>query len=401
MRQIGFGDDEILFDNENRIFSGFDLLREYFVFSRKFLGFRLTDLRAILRRIPTRTVEIFMTFREVNIRLSSAVQAPMFALYAAPAINLFEKTTDRVPIDANRHEFHIVPDRSHYLDFEPHRILSVHAYRRGAHERIPVHPLYSPRLDAQLGARYLSYTTRRLPRKKFASEKEQARRAEYVGVDMFLSLNDPDEGSNDNHVVELSVRAICSNRHLPEQLPIGPNGADFRLLDNSEISLSCVAGPTKPRESIVSQARSSTEIASTGTVAWRLINLLSLNHLGLVERGAGANAQALRELLSAFASLPDAAVERRLRGLLRVDARPAVRRLQKKEGVGVARGTEITVQVDEKAFEGWGLFLLGAVLDRFFCEYAGFNHFTETVIVSNERGVIMRWPARTGLRRSL
>ena len=32
-------------------------------------------------------------------------------------------------------------------------------------------------------------------------------------------------------------------------------------------------------------------------------------------------------------------------------------------------------------------FLLGAVLERFFADYSGFNHFTQTVIVSNERGV--------------
>ena len=43
----------------------------------------------------------------------------------------------------------------------------------------------------------------------------------------------------------------------------------------------------------------------------------------------------------------------------------------------------------------------GAILDRFYCEYAGFNHFTQTVIRSVDRGEIMRWPVRTGLRRPL
>ena len=147
--------------------------------------------------------------------------------------------------------------------------------------------------------------------------------------------------------------------------------------------------------------RSSSQVASTGTVAWRLINLLSLNHLGLSERGAGANAKALRELLTTFACLPDQATERRLRGVLSVESAPVVRRLQRRDGAAVARGTQIRVTIDEAAFEGRGLFLFGAVLDRFFCEYAGFNHFTETVIVSSQRGEVVRWPARTGVRRSL
>jgi type VI secretion system protein ImpG len=45
------------------------------------------------------------------------------------------------------------------------------------------------------------------------------------------------------------------------------------------------------------------------------------------------------------------------------------------------------------------VFLLGAVLERYFAEYSGFNHFTQSVIQSVERGEIMRWPPRMGTRR--
>ena len=168
----------------------------------------------------------------------------------------------------------------------------------------------------------------------------------------------------------------------------------------SSLDLVCVAGPTPPREPIVTQLRSRSETAHTGTVTWRLVNMLSTNHLGLVERGAGRNAQALRETLSMFADMNDAATERRIRGIRSVDSRPVVRRVRERSGVGAARGIEITVTIDEKAFEGTGAFLLGAVLDRFFAEYSGFNHFTQTVIRSVERGEIMRWPPRMGTRRA-
>jgi len=151
----------------------------------------------------------------------------------------------------------------------------------------------------------------------------------------------------------------------------------------------------------VTQFRSRSEVAHTGTVAWRLVNMLSTNHLGLVERGAGHNAQALRETLSMFAEMTDAATERRVRGIRNVDSRPITRRVRQRSGVGAARGIEITVTVDEKAFEGTGAFLLGAVLERYFAEYSAFNHFTQTVIRSVERGEIMRWPPRMGLRRAL
>jgi type VI secretion system protein ImpG len=44
---------------------------------------------------------------------------------------------------------------------------------------------------------------------------------------------------------------------------------------------------------------------------------------------------------------------------------------------------------------------MGAILDRFLSEYVGLNHFTKTVIRTTERGEIMRWPPRLGVRGAL
>jgi type VI secretion system protein ImpG len=129
--------------------------------------------------------------------------------------------------------------------------------------------------------------------------------------------------------------------------------------------------------------------------------MLSTNHLGLVERAGGRNAEALRETLAMFADMNDAVTERRIRGIRSVDSRPVTRRVRERSGVGTARGAEITVTIDERAFEGSGVFLLGAVLDRYFVLYSAFNHFTQTVIRSVERGEIMRWPPRMGARGPL
>ena len=69
--------------------------------------------------------------------------------------------------------------------------------------------------------------------------------------------------------------------------------------------------------------------------------------------------------------------------------------------IAFARGLEVTVSLDEAAFEGVGIFLLGAVLEQFFAKYVSINSFTETVVKSTERGEIIRWPARIGRRQTL
>jgi len=401
LHQVGFQREEALFPNDHRVFEGFDLLREFFMFPRKFLGCNLTRLDEILPLLKAKTIDIVFAFDEVNGRLAAAVRPSMFALYAAPAVNLFEKTADRIPLKSSQHEYHVVPDRSHYLDYEPHRLLDVYAHYSGGRDKVPVQPLYSASLEAGRHTSGPNYTVRRLPRKRTVEEKRGGVSSDYVGTDMFISLSELGGSDDGSAIAELSVRALCSNRHLTEHLPIGTGGADFHLMDDASLDLACIAGPTPPREPIVAELRSRSETAFTGTVAWRLVNMLSTNHLGLVERGAGRNAQALRETLSMFADMRDVATERRIRGIRAVDSRPVVRRIRERIGIGAGRGIEITVTIDERAFEGTGAFLLGAVLDRFFSAYSSLNHFTETAIRSVERGEIMRWPPRMGTRKAL
>ena len=142
--------------------------------------------------------------------------------------------------------------------------------------------------------------------------------------------HETDSGSSEVQIAILTERI----RHLTEHLPVGAGGSDFRLLEDVALDVVCIMGPTPPRGPVVGQSRSRSETAHTGTVTWRLINMLSLNHLGLIERGAGKNGQSLKETLSMFADLQDSATERKIRGLRSLDARPIVRRIRRSHGVG-------------------------------------------------------------------
>ena len=394
---LGFEPEEALLPSDARVFRGFELLREYFILPRKFLGVRFTGLKPLLAGIEARTFDIVLTFADRQPSLAGPVGQAGVALYAAPAVNLFEKSCDRIPVKADQHEYNVVPDRTRWLDYEPHRLLEVSAHSPGQAEKRPVLPLYSA--PAGLRSRTgLFFTARRLPRRRTASERRVGAAADYLGTDLFLSL----AGTGlKEEVKELSVRALCSNRHLAEHLPTGESGADFNLLDDATLVMHCIDGPTRPRDPVYAALRTRGETASTGTVAWRLVNMLSLNHLGLAGEGAGQDGAALREILSLLLDPAEAASERQVEGVRRVESRPIVRRVRQHGGIGAARGTEVTVTLQESAFEGSGAFLLGAVLDRFFAEYAGLNHFTQTVIRTVERGEVKRWPVRLGRRSPL
>ncbi|MBS0530632.1 MAG: type VI secretion system baseplate subunit TssF [Proteobacteria bacterium] len=399
VEQIGFDEQDSLFPRDTRVFRGSELLREYFVFPRKFLGIKLTKLDTIMPKLRCKNAEIIFAFDDMNPRLAAAVQPAFFSLYSAPAINLFEKTADRIFLKSRFHEHHVVPDRSHHLNFEAHRILDVYAHYPGEKDKVPVAPLYAVKVDDG-SANKVFYTMRRLPRRRTVEEKAYGKTSDYVGTDVFISFVDLSENAAERAPAELSIRTLCSNRHLTEHLPVGQGGADLQMLDDTSLKVTCVAGPTLPREPVASQLHSRNESTQGAAISWRLINMLTLNYLGTTARAAGNQAEALREMLSMFADASDSVIERKIRAVRRVDSKPVVRRVRERTGTGTARGQEIKVTLDEKGFEGSGAFLLGAVLERFFADYSGFNHFTQTVVVSNERGEIMRWPTRMGTRRS-
>ncbi len=112
-------------------------------------------------------------------------------------------------------------------------------------------------------------------------------------------------------------------------------------------------------------------------------------------------AVALRELLSLYADENDAATRRQIEGVKSISSRPITRRLPTSGPISFGRGLEITIECEDGAFEGIGVYLLGSVLESFFARYVSTNSFTETVLKTDDRGEVARWPARIGRRPRL
>ncbi|MET1415347.1 type VI secretion system baseplate subunit TssF [Roseibium sp. HPY-6] len=407
VEQLGFDEDDALLRNDRRLFVGFDYLRDYFNFPRSFLGFRLSGLRRYLDRVNAKSFEVVFVFDEAESRLSSHVEGKIFALHTAPAVNLFERATDRVPIKKGQHEFAVITDRTRPLDYEVHSVTEVNAHFSGGEKR-SVEPLYSVAPDTEKAGHEWFYTIRRLPRRQSSSEVRRMQPSSYIGTETFITISSGAQAaallqSGNKRLAELSLKVMASNRALAADLPVGANPdksdiGDFRILDDINLKVDCVAGPTHPRPPLISYNERLGEEGHAGAIAWRLINILVLNHTGLIHDAAGQDGRSFKDLLSLFAPLSDNAADRQAQSVRAVSTRPVVRRLQQKSGIGVARGLEITITLDDKAFEGSSAFLLGAVLDRFLAEYASINHFTQCVIATTERGVIMRWPPRIGAK---
>jgi type VI secretion system protein ImpG len=387
IQRLGFREGEALLPRGPRSFEGYRLLKEYFACPQRFLFFELTGLASAVQQCDGDKLEIIVALRTAEPKLDNRIDANSFALFCTPVINLFPKRLDPILISDRFAEFHIVPERTRPIDFEVFQIQRVTGILAQVNEEQRFEPFYLARdSDGQSGA---YYTVNRVPRVLTAKEKKLGAVSSYAGSEVFISLVDGKVAPYKRQLSQLNITALCTNRHLPIQLPISVGDTDLGTeLYSPVASIRWVAVPTVP-------------IASTaqGDPSWRIISHLSLNYLSLLDSKEGDGAVALRDLLKLYVNPNDVFTLRQIEGIRSVAASPIVRRVASAGPLTFARGLEIRVIMDEEAFEGSGIFILGAVLAQFFARYVSINSFTETVIVSQRRGEIMRWPSLIGRRQ--
>jgi type VI secretion system protein ImpG len=391
IRPVGFADDEALLPVSLRSFQGYRLLQEYFAFPQRYRFIELTGLAPSLRRVGGTEAELVILFGRGEPSLDGVMDASNLQLFCTPAINLFDKPrVDRIHVSDSTHEFHVVADRTRPVDYEIYQVTDVVGHGVGDDSEQRFLPFYeATSRDAREGSAY--FTTRRQPRILPPDQKRRVVRSGYVGSEVFLALVDAKQAPYDADLRQLSVRALCTNRDLALQIPLGLGQTDFSLN---------IAAPVTGVRALTSPSRPFSPVAD-GAIAWRAISHLSLNYLSLTGATGPQGAKALRDLLELYAATTDIAARRQIEGVLGVSVSRVVRRLPGRGPIAFGRGVQITVDVDEMAFEGGSAFLLGAVLDRYFARYVSINAVTETVLRSPGRGEINRWTPNWGTRPQL
>lgn len=392
LQSVGFGRDESLLPATAQSFQGYRLLQEYFVLPERFLFIELNRLRTALQRINADELEIVILLDSAQDKLEHTIRSDNFRLNCAPAINLFEKQADRVHLKPQNAEHHLVIDRTRPNDFEVFSLLDVVGIGSDLTLEQPFHPFYAAfRRDSDVPGNFAYYTIRRQPALRPVNAGSAYVKTEYTGNEVYLSLVDSSDAPYHPDIKQLGIRVLCSNRDLPKLIVSGEGDTDFNLEISAPVSsIRCLAGPTEPKPS-----------HAEGSYAWRLINHLSLNYLSLVDNDQQQGAKVLRDMLKLYGDYSEHAIARQIEGLLSIQAHPMICRVPVKGPITFGRGMEITLTFDESAFAGGSCYLLGAILEQFFCKYASMNSFTQVKIVTHERGEVMKWPVRTGTRALL
>ena len=252
-----------------------------------------------------------------------------------------------------------MPDRTRPLDFEVYEVTDVvgprHRHRQRAAASCRSTPPTAP--TTTHAAAGVLHDAARAAAAVVRRRSGAAPRSSYIGTEVFLSLVDPAQAPFSGDLRQLSVQALCTNRDLVLQMPVGLGKSDSharhrRAGRRASGSSPARAGPFAP--------------LADGAVAWRAISHLSLNYLSLVDATPQEGAAALRDLLELYAPSDGRGARRRqIEGVRSVQRRAASCAGCRRPGpLAFGRGLEITVEVDELAFEGGSAFLLGSVLEQ-------------------------------------
>ena len=373
----GFGPEEGLLPWPARSFAGFRLLSEYFAFPEKFLFVDFTRLDAKALLSETDRLEIFVYFDRALPELERTIGADTLALGCTPVVNLFPQRCEPIRLTHTDIEYRIVPDARRPTAMEVWQVERVRETLPDGSSR-PWRPFY--RLthgDRDSGGEAGFYHLARRPTA-----------APLTGSEVYIAPYDPEFDADAPSGTVLSIDALCLNRDLPVGLPFGGGRPAMRLAEPlpSVAQLSCLTAPSTPLRPPLRERR-----------FWRLVSHLSLGHLSIV--GGAEGAAALREVLRLYDMRDSAETRTAIDGLVGVGATPGSARLPGSRAGAFCRGVDVRLEFDAASWQGAGLYLLAAVLERFLALHATVNSFVRTTaVVRGQPGHAAAWPARAGMR---
>ncbi len=382
----GLDADEALLPFPKTSPPGFRLLTEFFACPAKFHFFRFCQFQKWLNNPAQpldRVADIYLYLSKTSTLLEQGIDEHTFRLGCSPVVNLFPKTAEPVVIDRTRSEYRVVPDVSNPQGMEVWSVESVEGTVGSGENAHIYHPFYSFNRGVATKDRKALWQISRSP----------SALIDDPGTEVYLRLVDLDFNDSIADDKVLVVKTLCTNRQLPEQLQKLGERTRYDLEAAAPVSrISVLRPPSMPLRRSLRR-----------DTYWRLVSHLNLNHIALTDPERGR--EALREILSLYdptresESNAEGVLANRLacEGLVGFSGRTVTARIGGPFHGAIARGTELTLELDKEKFNGIGTFLFATVLERFFGLYSSINSFSRLVLREYRAETPVKvWPPRVG-----
>ncbi|MEY2725939.1 MAG: hypothetical protein RLZZ458_1806 [Planctomycetota bacterium] len=377
----GLSPDNTLLPRSPHAFPGYSLLTEYFVLPKKFLFFELSGISPQILEALGSSLHISILLSDLPQNLAHSVSRETIRLNCTPAINLFPKTSDAIPLNYRTVDYRVIADARAEDTLEVHSVDAVHFEDHNG-KTVSVSPFYSSASADEEACYYLA-TRRPGPVEGDSALINQPAEVYLSLVDPRFSVWNPGRG-------KLTCKLTCFNRNLPETVGRGQAGSNSLRFVPTEAggpihAVECLTPPTPVHRRHLARP-----------TLWPLVSQLTLNHLSL--SSGPQSLLALQEILALNDPAENASSRMLIQGLRDLRSTPGVRRL----GTTFVRGVESELVLDDESYRGDSPWLFAAVLSRFLTMYVTINSYSQLSATTTARKALAlepwSWPVEIGNR---
>jgi type VI secretion system VasI/ImpG family protein len=350
---------------------GLRVLQNFFAYPAFFKFFTLNNLGSAFAS-PFNTLELLLVFTRREPVLSS-LKGSSLKLNCVPAVNLLAKRADRVFIEKEAYQFHIVPDRAAPRDYEVAHIRRLEFYNEQNETLFFADNFYEDHpLEEKTKKNFFSQRHRRS-----LVNPRSIQRSSYNGAETFVSFSVQDKKLEEAY--QFAADTICTNRDLPLLLPQESYlAADSPLLNGGNF----MTRPTRPQYSLFERG---------GASDFSKLSHLVFNLSALLWQNGKFPLEALRTLLGSYHIRSEEETERFLEGLVSLESESTAFRFIKGGAVFFEVGWKLTFTLDETAYAGIGYYIFGKVLAELLMSFSPVNTLLEIHFFTKQSGRIAVW----------
>ncbi|MDR2483778.1 MAG: type VI secretion system baseplate subunit TssF [Treponema sp.] len=348
---------------------GLGLLQHFLTYPVFFKFFLIKNLKPFLISGGT-SIELVIMFKRREPSLVASIKPAVLKLNCVPVVNLFTKRSDRITIDRENYQFHLVPDRTAMRDYE---VLSIHRlefFNERNKTLFFAHNFYDENIENNK-SNFFSHN-----RRKTLFDPKAMQRSSYSGTEVFVSFSAQSPELEQAH--QFAADLICTNRDLP--LLLLP---DTALSSHTPLvqKASFVGFPSRPDYPLVERGNVS-DFAKLSHIIFNLSSMLWQD--GIIPL------QMLKNLLRNYRS-PSGEIEEMVEGIIKLESEQVSFRFIKKGTVFFEYGWKVTITLDELAYTGTGYYIFARVIGELLKFFAPINVLLEIHFYTLQSGRVAVW----------
>jgi type VI secretion system VasI/ImpG family protein len=316
------------------------------------------------------SADLVVAFKRREQALTGNIKTSSVKLNCIPALNLYSRRSDRVTIEKESYEFHLIPDRTAMRDYEVVAVKNIDFYNEKNDLIFSAANFYDEEGAGDKKRRNF-FSVRR--RKKLV-ERYSTARSTYSGTEVFVSFSPLEEDA-----YQFAADLLVTNRDLPLLLQ---RGMEFSSPSTLVQRAGFMTSPTRPQYPLADRGDRE-DFARLSHIAFNLS--------ALFWQEGDRPLELLRNMLRSYPLRPAEELERMIQGITGLTAESDTFRFIRNGVVFYEWGWRIRLILDENSYAGMGWYTFALIITEILKSFTPINTFLEIYFTTLQSGNIALW----------